>query len=157
MNDEYLNIYNNIVKLSRNKSLFNKLGKNETFSERIMIFLIHFAFFLKIYKKNTSKNKMQIIYDYVFKQIEISIREIGYGDMSINKKMKNYINTLYSILDKIDNWENLDKSSKSNFFKDYIDININKDYFVNYFEKYSLFLQNNTLKSFSKDVIKTNF
>ena len=157
MNDEYLNIYNNIVKLSRNKSLFRKLGKKETFSDRLLIFFIHFAFFLKTYKKNTPKKKLQIIYDYVFKQIEISIREIGYGDMSINKKMKIYINMFYSILDKVDVWESLNNSDKSKFFAEYIDINIDKDYFTNYFEKYSLFLQNNTLKYFSKDIKKIKF
>ena len=45
---------------------------------------------------------MQNLYDYVFKQLEISIREIGYGDASINKKMKNYINLFYSIINQIE-------------------------------------------------------
>ena len=31
---------------------------------------------------------MQEIHDFVFRQIEISIREIGYGDVSINKHEK---------------------------------------------------------------------
>ena len=44
---------------------------------------------------------MQKLYDFVFKQLEISIREIGYGDASINKKMKNYINLFYSIINQI--------------------------------------------------------
>ena len=34
---------------------------------------------------------MQEIYDYIFRQVELSIREIGYGDQSINKKMKDYL------------------------------------------------------------------
>ena len=49
---------------------------------------------------------MQDFYDYTFRQIELDIREIGYGDQSVNKKMKTYINMLYSIIDKIDKWEN---------------------------------------------------
>ena len=56
---------------------------------------------------------MQDVFDYVFKELEISIREIGYGDASINKKMKTYVNSLYSILEKIDNWENLKTSGSS--------------------------------------------
>ena len=40
--------------------------------------------------------------------MELSIREIGYGDASINKKMKDYINVFFSILDKINDWNNLD-------------------------------------------------
>ena len=41
---------------------------------------------------------LQKIHDHIFKQIELSIREIGYGDVSINKKMKDYVNLFYLIL-----------------------------------------------------------
>ena len=40
------------------------------------------------------KSILQDIYDFIFRQIELSIREIGYGDQSINKKMKDYLNLL---------------------------------------------------------------
>ena len=60
-------------------------------------FLIHFAFF-KIYKKR-KKGILQEIYDFTFRQLELSIREIGYGDQSINKKMKDYLNTFHSLID----------------------------------------------------------
>ena len=59
---------------------------------------------------------MQNLYDYVFKQLEISIREIGYGDASINKKMKNYINLFYSIINQIDGWDKYDFQKKMLFF-----------------------------------------
>ena len=53
---------------------------------------------LKIYKKQTSKKNLQNLYDFIFKQIELSIREIGYGDATVNKKMKEYVNLMYSIV-----------------------------------------------------------
>jgi len=112
MKYNYLNIYNNLIKLTRNKNLYKKVTNKDSFSDRLVIFLIHFAFFLKIFKKNTNKKELQRIYDFVFRQIELSIREIGYGDMTINKKMKTYINTLYAILHNIDNWENLNNHDK---------------------------------------------
>ena len=90
MSENYINIYNNLVNFSRNKKLFTEFTKEDTFSDRLIIFLLHFAFFLKIYKNNENQDKMQNIYDYIFKQIELNIREIGYGDMSINKKMKSH-------------------------------------------------------------------
>ena len=93
---KYINIYNNLIKLTRNKSLYENININETFSMRLIIFLMHFAFFLKIFKNNCSKKTMQEIYDFIFRQIETSIREIGYGDVSINKKMKDYINIFIS-------------------------------------------------------------
>ena len=113
MNNEYLNIYNNLVKLTRNKNLYLKLKNNDTFSDRLIILLFHFSFFLQIYKKELPKSEAQKLFDFFIRQIELSIREIGYGDVSVNKKMKDYVNLFYSILDKIDKWESLDNKKKN--------------------------------------------
>ena len=72
MSEHYLSIYNNLIKLTRNKLLFSKLGSNESFSDRLIIFLLHFGFFLKEYKNDNSKDELQKIYDFNFKQIELS-------------------------------------------------------------------------------------
>jgi cytochrome b pre-mRNA-processing protein 3 len=98
MKKEYLNIYNNLIKLTRNKSLYYNLKNNDTFSDRLIILLIHLSFFLKIYKDSLSKEEAQNLFDFIIRQIELSIREIGYGDVSVNKKMKDYVNLFYSIL-----------------------------------------------------------
>ena len=37
MNDIYLNIYNNLIKLTRNKNLYNN-NKQDTFYDRMIIF-----------------------------------------------------------------------------------------------------------------------
>ena len=123
MNNNYINIYNNLVNFSRNKKIFEIFTKNDTFSDRLTILLFHLGFFIKNYKSEISKNEMQNIYDYIFRQLELSIREIGYGDASINKKMKTYINSLYSILEKIDNWDNHDVSKKSDIFQSFKRLN----------------------------------
>ena len=157
MNKEYINIYNNLINLTRNKKLFNYFTKNDEFSDRLIIFLIHFGFFLKVSKFEVSQKKMQHLYDYVFKQLEISIREIGYGDASINKKMKNYINLFYSIINQIENWDKYDFQKKNAFFSDYLNKSINMDKLTVYFDKYYIFLTNNTFNSFSKGVIKVKF
>ena len=39
----YLNIYNNLVKLTRNKLLYSKTSCEDTFSIRLLIFLFHLA------------------------------------------------------------------------------------------------------------------
>ena len=57
MKKEYLNIYNNLIKLTRNKNLYLNLKNNDTFSDRLIILLFHFGFFLKIIKKKLSKKK----------------------------------------------------------------------------------------------------
>ena len=100
---------------------------------------------------------MQKIYDYIFRQLELSIREIGYGDASVNKKMKIYINTFHSILDRIHNWENLNDSLKNNLFKNFLNFNDEMTDLSRYFDKYILFLKKSTLNSFIKGVINSKF
>ncbi len=154
MNNNYINIYNNLVKLTRNKELYKDFKNQDTFSDRLLFFLLHFAFFLKIYKENNDKKLLQDIYDFVFRQVELSIREIGYGDQSINKKMKEYLNLFYGMIDKIHDWDDLSKESRTVLLEKFLDNAINADYLVDYFEKYRLNLINNTLNSHIKGVIK---
>ena len=157
MDYKYINIYNNLIKLTRNKTLYNNFSNQDTFSDRLILFLFHFGFFLKVFKKNNDKKVIQDIFDYNFKQLELSIREIGYGDVSINKKMKTYINIFYSILGKIDSWENLSTSEKSNIISNFINTNDNTLNLVTYFNDYLLNLSNNTLNYYIKGVIKAKF
>tara|TARA_B110000093_G_scaffold137023_1_gene146850 strand:- start:9 stop:476 length:468 start_codon:yes stop_codon:yes gene_type:complete len=154
MNNKYFNIYNNLVNLTRNKNLYKDFKYQDTFSDRLIFFLLHFAFFLKIYKVNNDKKLLQEIYDYIFRQVELSIREIGYGDQSINKKMKDYLNLFYGMIDKIHDWDNLTIESKRILLENFLDNATNTEYLVEYFEKYRLNLVNNTLNSHIKGVVK---
>ena len=154
MNSNYINIYNNLVKLTRNKELYKDFENQDTFSDRLIFFLLHFAFFLKIYKENNDKKLLQEIYDYIFRQVELSIREIGYGDQSINKRMKDYLNLFYGMIDKINNWDDLTPELRENILENFLNNSLNLDYLVDYFDKYQLNLTNNTLNSQIKGVIK---
>ena len=153
MNNKYIYIYNNLIDLTRNKNLYKNFKNQDTFSDRLIFFLLHFAFFLKVYKANNDKKLLQEIYDYIFRQIELSIREIGYGDQSINKKMKEYLNLFYAMIDKIHNWDDLTIESRSVLLNDFLDNAVNSLYLVSYFEKYRLNLLNNTLNSHIKGVV----
>ena len=85
--------------------------------------------------------------------MELSIREIGYGDQSINKKMKDYLNLFYAMIDKIDIWDNLDFKAKNDILVTFLDKSLNSENLVDYFDEYRLKLVNNTLNSFIKGVI----
>ena len=157
MKNNYLNIYNNLIKLTRNKNLYYNLKNNDTFSDRLVILLLHFSFFLKTYKNSLSKEEAQDLFDFIVRQIELSIREIGYGDVSVNKKMKDYVNLFYSILEKIENWDIFDASKKTKLLRDLMNIKDDNDLFIEYFDKYSQFLTKNSLKNFTKDIIEFKF
>ena len=141
MRTEYLNLYNNLVKLTTNKRLYKGFTKQDTFSDRLIFFLIHFAFFLKVFKREDNSKIMQDIYDFNFRQLELSIREIGYGDQSINKKMKDYINFFHSIVSEVHFWDDLSKDQKKNKISLFIDNSTEIDYLVEYFEEYQENLQ----------------
>ena len=152
MTNIYLDIYNNLIKLTRNKKLYIS-NKQDTFYDRMIVLFFHLGFLLKIYKKEESKENLQNFFDYCIRQIELSIREIGYGDATINKKMKEYVNLLFSIIDKINEWELKDNQKRKDIFINYLDQEHNFENYVNYFEKYRLFLIKNTFKNLSKDII----
>ena len=154
---EFVILYNTLVKLSRNKSLFSIFTDKDTFSDRILILLFHFAFFLRAYKKKTDKEYLQKFFDYFFRQIELSLREIGYGDVSINKKMKDYINIFYSILDKINDWNTIDNQKKGVILAFYFKLNTNQHRIVEYFNNFEIYLSKTSLKSFTKSVINHKF
>ena len=145
------------MKLSLNlitKELYKNFTTQDTFSDRLIFFLLHFAFFLKVFKKDNEKKIMQEIYDYIFRQLELSIREIGYGDQSINKKMKDYLNLFYAMIDQIDSWENLSFKKQTNLLSNFLDNRSDTSFLANYFEKYRKNLLNNTLNSYIKGVVK---
>ena len=143
-----------MVNLTRNKDLYKNFTEQDTFSDRLIFFLLHFAFFLKVFKKDNDKKIIQEIYDYSFRQLELSIREIGYGDQSINKKMKDYLNLFYSMLEKLHNWEDLSILNKRSILSFFLNNSADTSYLVDYFEKYRLNLLNNSLNSYIKGVTK---
>ena len=152
MKNIYLNIYNNLIKLTRNKNLYNK-DKEDSFYDRLIILFFHLSFLFKTYKNIENNQNLQKFFDYSVRQIELSIREIGYGDATINKKMKDYVNLLFSIIDKVDTWELKDSNEKKQIFKIYIEDYKKYDNYVDYFDKYSNFLRKNTFISLSKDIL----
>ena len=148
MENNYINIYNTLINYSRNKDLYLSLNRSETFSDRLIFFLLHFAFYLKNFKNGQNKGILQDIYDFNFRQLELSIREIGYGDQSINKKMKDYINLFHSIISEIHFWDELKKVEKIQkltlFLPDFNKI----ESLVDYFDNFSANLSKKNLNSF---------
>ena len=109
-----------MIKLTTNKSLYKHvLNKQDNFSDRLTLFLLHFAFILKEFKNDKNEEKLQELYDFNFRQLELSIREIGYGDQSINKKMKDYINLFHAIISEIHFWNKLEIKKKKKCYQNF--------------------------------------
>ena len=157
MKYNYLNIYNNLIKLTRNKNLYLKLEKEDTFSERLIFLFFHLALFLKHFKSTIPSKNLQELFDFIIRQIELSIREIGYGDASVNKKMKDFINLFYFIANEIEKNDFSDSKNLLNLLRKHLNIDKNLDFYAYYFNKYRIFLTKNTLNNFTKDILNLNF
>tara|TARA_B100000674_G_scaffold310241_1_gene257746 strand:- start:1070 stop:1531 length:462 start_codon:yes stop_codon:yes gene_type:complete len=149
----YIHLYNNLVKLTTNKLLYKNLKNQDTFNDRLLILLFHFAIFLKVFKSDENEKKLQEIYDFNFRQLELSIREIGYGDQSINKKMKDYINLFHAIVSDIHFWDNISLSQKKDILSKFLENFSNIDDLVEYFDEFFKDLSKKTLNSYLKSVI----
>ncbi len=112
-------LYNILLKLSRNIFFYKKIQLNDSFETRIFLMFFHFSILMIIFKKKGEKFD-QDEYDNVFNSIEYNLRELGFGDVSVNKKMKDFNKILYDILLKIE-----DNSTK--------DFKLNKKLLTKYF------------------------
>jgi len=95
------NLYNILLLLSRNTFFYSKINLPDSFETRLYLMFIHFSIMMIVYKKKNKKFD-QKEYDLLFYNIENNLREIGFGDVSVNKKMKEYNRILYDILLKLE-------------------------------------------------------
>ena len=152
MDKNYIHVYNNLINFTRNKDLYKNLNRVDNFADRLTLFLLHFSFFLKNFKTDENRQILQEIYDFNFRQLELSIREIGYGDQSINKKMKEYINLFHSMVSEIHFWDNLSKTEKLKKISIYLNDFQNNEDLLDYFDDFNSNLSKKTLNSYLKGV-----
>ena len=116
-------LYTTLLKLSRNVYFYENIKLKDSFETRIYLMFMHFSIILIVYKKK-SLSFDQSAYDNLFYSIENNLRELGFGDVSVNKKMKDLNKILYDMLLKI-------KDSKKDVFV------LSKSLVVKYFDIFS--------------------
>ena len=141
-------LYNNILLLSRNKIFYTNFNLDDIFQNRIHLIFIHISFLFTKIKQNKNKTLFkdfyQNMFDLIFKKIDLNMREIGFGDVTINKNMRYLVKTFYNILLKSEDYKKMNLSEKNNFltscleFKSIEKMSINKA-LIDYFDKYQAF------------------
>lgn len=128
-----LNLYNKTLLEARNPVIFENYV-DDNLNNKILIFLI---FLSKIFNKikKTDEN-YQKFFDYIFNRIETDLRELGYGDMSVNKKMKVIVTKFYSILVDFKNYKIISKDEKMDILRKYFTDIRKIDDFSDYLIKY---------------------
>ena len=151
------NIYTNIVKTSRNKIFFLNFMVDDTVEGRFDIIILHsfiiFYFFINLGGKKSELP--QLLFDHMFTDFDSNLREMGFGDIAVNKRMKQFIKAFYG---RISNYSKglaqFKKLNDDKMLKDTIVKNIYKDIkvdskCVNFWSKYIInnvnYLNNKTL------------
>ena len=152
-------IYNNLVELSRNKFFYKELNLEDKLENRVILIFAHLSIILKLIKKqNKDNNLSQELYDNTFLNLENNIREMGHGDVTVNKKMKELNRIFHEILLKfIDKNEKIQPLEISKFFFKKEEVNQIDEKIKDYFEKYHYFCFDIINKNMIKDIINFKF
>ena len=130
---DILNLYNKTLLEARNPLIF-KNYIDDNLNNKILIFLIFLSKKFNKIKKNDEN--YQKFFDYIFNRIETDLRELGYGDMSVNKKMKVIVTKFYSIMLDFKNYAQISKDERSNILRKYFTKIRQIDGFNDYLIKY---------------------
>ena len=95
-------LYNKLIELSRDKFFYEKVKLTDDFQTRILLIFFHLAIILKKAKGKKYQKKTQAVFDNIFLNIEYHLRELGHGDVVVNKKMKTLNKIFYNILLKME-------------------------------------------------------
>ncbi len=101
----------------------------------------HYSIILLI-SKIKGKKPDQVNYNNLFFHIENNLREMGFGDVSVNKKMKDLNKIFYDILIKIRNNSSnfqINKNLSIKYFKNLQNCDENWDNFNKYFTNFYSF------------------
>ena len=155
---KYNDLYNKIISLTREKFFYTEISLKDELITRIYLVLFHLGFILELLKKNNKNKKLaQNIYDSFFINIDLHLREIGHGDVSVNKKMKDLIKLFYEILLYCEQWDIMGSKDKMKFLKNLFgsnnEINFDKQKLLIYLDNYRYNLKDISLNFLIKGII----
>ncbi|MDC0903671.1 ubiquinol-cytochrome C chaperone family protein [Pelagibacteraceae bacterium] len=150
-------LYSTLLVLSRNLHFYTNIKLTDSFEKRLYLMFFHFSMILIIFKEKKIKFP-QKSYDDLFNCIENNLRELGYGDVAVNKKMKDFNKVFYDILLKVNTGGmelKINKKLVLKYFEEFNDLNIDKyELFAQYFLKFYHFCFELRHETMIEEVIK---
>lgn len=133
------NLYNKLVELSRNIYFYKKLSLKDSFETRVILIFLHFSIILININQRKKTKFPQNVFDNIFLNVEYHLREIGHGDVSVNKKMKTLNKIFYDILLRINSGKESNFVINKLIVKNHLSMNGNVK--SQYIDKISLYLE----------------
>ena len=137
-------IYQNIVERSRLKYFYLYKEVEDSLESRFDLIIFHSFIIFQFFREMKIKNNLipQNLFDFMFKDFENNLREMGFGDVAVNKKMKIFISAFYGRVSNYSmgveiyrvkkNKKKLFDTIKNNIYKNKMVSSKNVDFFVEY-------------------------
>ena len=137
-------IYQNIVERSRLKYFYLYKEVEDSFESRFDLIIFHSFIIFQFFREIKIENNLipQDLFDFMFKDFENNLREMGFGDVAVNKKMKIFIKAFYGRMSNYsmgvemyrvkNNKKKLFDTIKNNIYKNKMVSSKNVDFFVEY-------------------------
>ena len=90
-NTEIEDVYNHIMDDARAPKLYEDYGVEDKPAMRFQMIALHAVPYMLRYSNEGQSRKSQALFDMIFRDVELSFREIGVGDLAVPKKMKKYM------------------------------------------------------------------
>jgi len=118
------NLYNLIITQSRTKGFYKNLQVPDTIDGRFELIILHYFFIDRVLNKSIQKEQLikQELLDLMYKDFDMSLREMGVGDLSVGKKIYHMTEafsgrlTAYRVFNKETNDKVVKKTIKKNIY-----------------------------------------
>ena len=150
-------IYQKIVNVSRNKVFYTKLKVPDTLDGRFDL-LVLFSIILTFSLSRSGEKGVklsQVLFDKIFLDLDLSLRELGAGDAGVHLKIKNMIKSYmgrqkaYCECFESNDYIKLEKSIIRNVYRNVSEYNKKPKLLVKYCKKCILEFHNKDIKYFS--------
>jgi len=119
-------LYKTIVEQARQPAFYENCGVADTFDGRFDMISLHMILVMRRMKRDVEQTHKlsQALFDYMFDDIDLNLRELGFGDMGVLVRVKKRAEALYGRLKSYDQGLNLDDDAqlsealKRNLYRD---------------------------------------
>mgnify|MGYP006214835837 CR=1 FL=1 len=107
-------LYKTIVKQAREPIFYQSCGVADTFDGRFDMISLHMILVMRRMKRDIEQTRKlsQALFDYMFDDIDLNLRELGIGDMGVLTRVKNMTKAFYGRLESYDQGLNLEDDAQ---------------------------------------------
>ena len=107
-------LYKTIVKQARQPAFYVNCGVADTFDGRFDLISLHMILIIRRMKSDIDQSRKisQALFDYMFDDIDLNLRELGIGDMGVLHRVKKMTKAFYGRLESYDQALNLKDNAR---------------------------------------------